>query len=464
MEGPCEETEYLLEGRMRSQAPEIDGRLLITDTGDRRCSGRATSSGCGSTRRSTTTWPEPSISPNCAIREPPAAEGAARGAGIILGIWARWSPSRSSPGVGVAMSLPVVELEPLDGRGPRSAARPLGRRLVPQRGRGRVPYDPAGPENNVGFYPLYPLALRGISRILPVNILWTGIGFSLACLLAALLLAGDLFAEWGGQREPGGGGCGAIRGTAALLLYPTSFYFASVYTESLFLLLTVAAFWGSRRGRWAVAGGAGFLASLTRLNGFLVAIPIAWYGWRAFSMSRRKREGVRGGRAFAPAAAVAATLAGAAVFPAYLGARFGDPLLYVHSKAVGWGMRSGSLWTLFTRIVADARDALHDPARLETLSFLSQLASAVLFVGLTVRLFRRGLAAEALYAAASLLLLLHASTVAGMDRYVLALFPAFFVLAADLARRPALAFACMLFGGTLQVTFLHRFVHWIMVS
>lgn len=35
VEGPSEETEYLLEGRLRSQAPEIDGRLLITDTRDR---------------------------------------------------------------------------------------------------------------------------------------------------------------------------------------------------------------------------------------------------------------------------------------------------------------------------------------------------------------------------------------------------------------------------------------------
>ncbi len=32
VEGPCDETERLLEGRIRSQAPEIDGRLLINDT------------------------------------------------------------------------------------------------------------------------------------------------------------------------------------------------------------------------------------------------------------------------------------------------------------------------------------------------------------------------------------------------------------------------------------------------
>ena len=35
VEGACDETEDLLEGRVRSQAPEIDGRLLINDTGGR---------------------------------------------------------------------------------------------------------------------------------------------------------------------------------------------------------------------------------------------------------------------------------------------------------------------------------------------------------------------------------------------------------------------------------------------
>jgi ribosomal protein S12 methylthiotransferase len=35
VEGPSAEHEHLLEGRLRSQAPEIDGRLLITDAGAR---------------------------------------------------------------------------------------------------------------------------------------------------------------------------------------------------------------------------------------------------------------------------------------------------------------------------------------------------------------------------------------------------------------------------------------------
>ena len=35
VEGPCDESDDLLEGRLKSQAPEIDGRLLINDTGGR---------------------------------------------------------------------------------------------------------------------------------------------------------------------------------------------------------------------------------------------------------------------------------------------------------------------------------------------------------------------------------------------------------------------------------------------
>ena len=321
-------------------------------------------------------------------------------------------------------------------------------------------YDPASPENNIGFYPLYPLLLRGLSAALPVPILWLGIGFSLACLLGALWLAGNLFFEWGGRAT-------AIRGLSALLLFPTSFYFASVYTESLFLLLTVSALCAARRQKWLMAGGAGFLASLTRLNGFLIAIPIAWYAWRAWRRPRREvldaGPGPHGTRA-AALAGTALPFVGAAVYPLYLWVRFRDPLLYIHSKAVGWGMRSAPLWVIATNTARELRESVLAPARLENLSVLSQLASAVLFVWLTVRLFRRGLIAEGLYAAATLLLLLHASTLSGMDRYVLTLFPCFFGLAAELARRPALSFACMLTGVTLQVTFLHRFVHWIMVS
>jgi ribosomal protein S12 methylthiotransferase len=36
LEGESEESELLLQGRMETQAPEIDGRVLINDIGDKK--------------------------------------------------------------------------------------------------------------------------------------------------------------------------------------------------------------------------------------------------------------------------------------------------------------------------------------------------------------------------------------------------------------------------------------------
>ena len=55
-----------------------------------------------------------------------------------------------------------------------------------------------------------------------------------------------------------------------LLVFPTSFFFSSLYNESLFLLLTVASFYSARKGRWGFAGSLGMVASATRVFGILL--------------------------------------------------------------------------------------------------------------------------------------------------------------------------------------------------
>lgn len=55
-----------------------------------------------------------------------------------------------------------------------------------------------------------------------------------------------------------------------LLFFPTSFYFGSVYNESLFLLLIVSSFYFARKKRWLLSSIFGFIASATRVFGFLL--------------------------------------------------------------------------------------------------------------------------------------------------------------------------------------------------
>ena len=63
-------------------------------------------------------------------------------------------------------------------------------------------------------------------------------------------------------------------------------FFSAVYTESLFLLLTLGALALGRSGHWGLAALAAGLASLTRNTGILIFIPLAVMvlqqsGWRS---------------------------------------------------------------------------------------------------------------------------------------------------------------------------------------
>lgn len=265
-----------------------------------------------------------------------------------------------------------------------------------------------------------------------------------------MFLFAELLAAWGGSQA-------AIPGIVCLLLFPTSFYFATFYTESLFLLATVSAFWAAHRKTWWLAALVGFAASLIRLNGCLIVLPIAWYAWED---AGRKWSRLRPAHFLA----AAGPAAGSMVFPAYLWCRWGDPLLYVHAKASGWAQRPEAVWSLIGRIGEELRARLADPGSGGKLIFAAQVASALLFVFLTIVLFRKRYVAEGLYCASTLLLLLNSGSLDAIHRYVLVLFPCFFVLSEALRRRPVLAFGYVFAGLGIGVIFLFRFVHWMWVA
>src|SRR5258708_14639405 len=73
----------------------------------------------------------------------------------------------------------------------------------------------------------------------------------------------------------------AERAVLLMTVFPFGFFFGLVYTESLFLLLTVLSFYGFRTRRWWLGGGAGALATATRVNGILMLPALAWIAWRA---------------------------------------------------------------------------------------------------------------------------------------------------------------------------------------
>src|SRR5258708_29041668 len=73
----------------------------------------------------------------------------------------------------------------------------------------------------------------------------------------------------------------AERAVVLTAVFPFAFFFGVVYTESLFLLLTVLSFYGFRTRRWWLGGAAGALATATRVNAILMLPALAWIAWRA---------------------------------------------------------------------------------------------------------------------------------------------------------------------------------------
>src|SRR6476646_7406796 len=131
--------------------------------------------------------------------------------------------------------------------------------------------DPARP----AFFPLYPLILRALGSDIVV-----GIAVSLACFAVAALVLHRLT-----ELELGSAAAGPA--VMALALFPGSLYFSMVYSEALFLALSVGAVYCARTRRWAWAGALGGLAAATRSAGVLLVVPLALLWW---AHSRRARD------------------------------------------------------------------------------------------------------------------------------------------------------------------------------
>ena len=129
------------------------------------------------------------------------------------------------------------------------------------------------------FPPLYPLGMRVVGFFFAGFLsagerhLLAGIILSnLACIGLFILLYRVTAAE---VDEPA-----ARRAVLFLAVFPTSFYLLAGYTESIFILLALGSFWLARHGRVWRAGLLGFLASMTRLTGWILVVPLAFEYYR----------------------------------------------------------------------------------------------------------------------------------------------------------------------------------------
>jgi hypothetical protein len=144
-------------------------------------------------------------------------------------------------------------------------------------------YDGGGRE---AFFPLYPLLVRVVGA--PLGSTLVGGALASTALLGVALVLLHRLVSLEFDR--------AVARNAVLVtaLFPMSFFFSAVYSESLFLALSIGAVYAARRERWAWAGALGLLAATTRSAGVLLLIPLAMiYLWDVRRPSLRTMRPLR---------------------------------------------------------------------------------------------------------------------------------------------------------------------------
>lgn len=274
------------------------------------------------------------------------------------------------------------------------------------------------------FYPLFPLLIRLATPLALGDPLLAGIALANLCAFGALVFFRGLAERELGPRR-------ARRALLCFALFPVGIFLAAGYSESLFLLLSLAAFLAMGQGKWLAAGGLAALATLTRPVGVLLVIPLAWAAFEAL----RAGGGIERARLTAArmAEAVALPLLALGGFAVYLAGRFGRIMAAAEAEGTGEWRRALS-WPWDGPLRAASAVLRDTPGH--ALHAALDLGFTAFFVALAFGAWRGLPRAYALYCWATLgivlLLPMHGydwAALASNSRFLLATFPLFFVLA-----------------------------------
>jgi hypothetical protein len=276
----------------------------------------------------------------------------------------------------------------------------------------------------MAFFPLYPLLIRAIGA-LTGNHLIAGLLISNVASFFGLLFFYKLVEHEYNRTV-------AHRATFYISIFPTAVFFSAVYSESLFFALTVASFYYIRERKWIRAGILGFFASLTRVEGVLVAVPflIEWLtvvftNGPSLSASLRRTIGEPVLRIGRPLAGLALIPLGLLSYMAYLWVLRGDPLYFSKVQA-HWGRHLALPWESVTHSFKVMTQS-HLPITIANSTL--EVAFTVLMLGVLGAGFWRLRPSYSVYMALSILIPMSTSSLMSMPRFALVLFPMFVVLA-----------------------------------
>jgi hypothetical protein len=279
------------------------------------------------------------------------------------------------------------------------------------------------------FFPLYPslMTLFGVAFL--DHYVLAGVVIALVAAYVSFLLLHTIARDRLGEE-------GAQRAVLYLAISPLAVFLQAAYSESLYLMLALAAFVFAEHGRFGAAGVATGLALLTRSAGFALVLPLLLIAWPSARAIAR----------FVPGLFLFAA------FPLLLWSSIGDPWAWVGAQKQ-WDRELspagplGGLWLGLTHWHPVNTDVLHAiTVNAECWAFLA------LYCFLTVVAWRRFGAPYGLFAALSLALPLSVPSTSwpleSIPRFGLVVFP-FFLALATLGDRARVHTAIVLISAVL---------------
>lgn len=132
-----------------------------------------------------------------------------------------------------------------------------------------APDSTAQYQQNIAFFPAYPMAMRALSPLFGRHTLWTGVVVSITAFYFALVYLLRLArSELGDDQQ-------AAAAVGLIAAYPFAVFFSAAYSESLFLLTLVGAVYHFRQGELWRSAFWGSLCGLSRPPGCLLSIALA---------------------------------------------------------------------------------------------------------------------------------------------------------------------------------------------
>jgi hypothetical protein len=277
----------------------------------------------------------------------------------------------------------------------------------------------AGGRNNLAFFPVYPMLMRGGGWLLGgrqqdfyfAGIVLSWLAFAGAMVMLYRLALIDL------PRAA------ALRAVMYAMVFPFAYFFGMVYSESVFLLAVVTTAYALRTRHWAAAALAGAIMTATRVTGVMAVPGLAWIAWQSAGRDPRMRRNA--------ALAIAGCLAGIGAYSVFNYTLSGSPFAW-YDAITFWGYHPGGnpfggVWGLGQALMSRPYQFLTTErmAPYDTLNALSALAALAL-VPLIWRRFNGG---YALIVLAGLLLPLSSGQFEGLGRYCSVQFPIALALA-----------------------------------